>query len=342
MTNVDKEKTALISVIIPVYNSEKYVERAINSVLNQSYRNVELVIVDDGSTDMTGDIIDRVAKKDTRVVVIHKKKEGVGVARNRGLNAATGSYITFCDADDEMYPNMLEKMMHAIIRDGSDVAVCDWEYVDTEGRELFWYRQKRTNEILESREAQERFLTSDIIEGFCWNKLVKSKLYSMYNISFADDRISYCDMYANFKIIKEAGKVSVLKDKLYKYYQIPTSCVHVSNIQKDYNYITAIDEIIREAQKEGLGNKAEIYAMMRFYKHLYGMLTSRSAFDAEEFINYYKQAYEKYCSYPPIKVIINTLCHPVECSIKFLVKELIVWMNYQRMKNTKFRIKGCK
>jgi glycosyltransferase involved in cell wall biosynthesis len=330
MTNVDKEKTALISVIIPVYNTEKYVERAINSVLNQSYRNVELVIVDDGSTDMTGDIIDRVAKKDTRVVVIHKKKEGVGVARNRGLNAATGSYITFCDADDEMYPNMLEKMMHAIIRDGSDVAVCDWEYVDTEGRELFWYRQKRTNEILESREAQERFLTSDIIEGFCWNKLVDRKLYRANNVSFAEDRISYCDMYANYKIIKEAKRVSLLRDKLYKYYQIPTSCVHVANIQKDYDYISAVGEIVREAQKEGLEDKAEIYALMRIYKHLYGMLTNCFAYDEEKLRIYYKLAYEKYCSCSLFKMFIYSFCVPIERPFKFIIKGIIVWINYLR------------
>ena len=107
-------KDPLISVVMPVYNARQYVGKAIESVLQQSYSQLELILVDDGATDGSGDICDRYAKLDSRIIVIHQKNGGISSARNRALQAASGKYIAFCDHDDEMLPHCLEDAVLAM------------------------------------------------------------------------------------------------------------------------------------------------------------------------------------------------------------------------------------
>ena len=114
-----------ISVIVPVYKSEKYIERCIDSILNQTYKNIELILVDDGSPDNSPKICDRYAETDSRVLVIHKENGGVSTARNAGLDAATGDYITFVDSDDYLEPVMYENMLAKALEYDSDIILCD-------------------------------------------------------------------------------------------------------------------------------------------------------------------------------------------------------------------------
>ena len=100
----------VVSVIIPVYNSEKYTEKCIRSLLGQTYRNLELLIIDDGSTDQSGAILDRLAGEDTRIRLLHQKNAGVAAARNRGIDLATGTYLTFVDGDDYVIPDYVRKL----------------------------------------------------------------------------------------------------------------------------------------------------------------------------------------------------------------------------------------
>ncbi len=114
-----------ISVIVPVYKAEKYLKRCVESILNQTYRNLELILVDDGSPDQSPALCDKIAAKDSRVTVIHQENAGVAAARNAGLDSATGEYITFVDSDDYVDPEMYEAMMKHALEDNCDLVLCD-------------------------------------------------------------------------------------------------------------------------------------------------------------------------------------------------------------------------
>ena len=110
-----------VSVILPIYNVEKYLERCIKSIAAQTYTNLEILLIDDGSTDLSADICDMWAEKDKRVIAIHKKNEGLGMARNTGIDNATGRYVFFVDSDDYVAPDMIEKVVMLAENTNSDV-----------------------------------------------------------------------------------------------------------------------------------------------------------------------------------------------------------------------------
>ncbi len=120
----------LISVIVPVYNVEKYLRRCVDSILAQTYTNLEIILVDDGSPDNCGKICDEYAKKDSRIKVIHQKNGGLSAARNAGLDIATGDYIGFVDSDDYISPEMYEKLLNILKESNSDLSVCGMDYYD--------------------------------------------------------------------------------------------------------------------------------------------------------------------------------------------------------------------
>ena len=114
-----------ISVIVPAYNMEKYIERCLDSLIGQTYHNLEIIVVDDGSNDQTGILCDRYAKKDPRILVVHQENQGVSQARNVGLSRATGDYIGFMDSDDYIDPNMYQSMQSRMT-DDIDVVACNF------------------------------------------------------------------------------------------------------------------------------------------------------------------------------------------------------------------------
>ena len=114
----------LVSVIIPAYNIEDYIGRCLDSVLSQTYKNLEILVVDDGSSDCTGEILDDYEKKDQRIRVIHKENGGVSSARNIGIEAATGDYIGFVDGDDLMEPEMYKTLVNLLKEENADIAHC--------------------------------------------------------------------------------------------------------------------------------------------------------------------------------------------------------------------------
>lgn len=126
----------LLSIIVPVYNVERYLRRCLESIINQTYSNLEIILVDDGSTDNSGNICDEFAEKDSRITVIHKKNEGVSVARNIGLDIAKGDYIGLVDSDDYIKVDMYKKLLELITASDSDMAVCNFSYVDENGNLL--------------------------------------------------------------------------------------------------------------------------------------------------------------------------------------------------------------
>ncbi len=184
----------LVSVIIPVYNVRPYLREALDSVINQTYRNLEIIIVDDGSTDGSGVICDEY-KKDSRVRVIHQENRGLSGARNTGLDEMTGEYVAFLDPDDALHPDMVEVMMEALLRHGAELAVCGYNTFKTEGSLQQAKRgtcfQFEKEEEYTGAEAFQKVLQGRIPE-FAWNKLYKKTIWSQ--LRYPEDHV-YEDIY---------------------------------------------------------------------------------------------------------------------------------------------------
>ena len=211
----------LVSVIVPVYNVAPFLREALDSLVNQTYRNLEIWLVDDGSTDGSGGICDNYAK-DARVRVIHQENRGLSGARNSGLEALTGEYVAFLDPDDCFYPEMIQRMMDAIRQDRVDMAVCGYMSCQangplSEGKLLF--RHSVPDTILFSKESLN-WLILNRINYSVWNKVYTRKLWG--TIRFPES-MNFEDIHVMYRILEKAERVRLLSDKLYIHRKHPGS-----------------------------------------------------------------------------------------------------------------------
>lgn len=204
----------LISIIIPVYNTDKYLCKSLDSILAQTYTNWEAILVDDGSTDKSGKICDEYAAKDKRFKVIHQKNGGVSVARQTGLDNVTGDYIIHCDPDDWTEPTMLEELYRKAVEENADMVICD---IITHHNNKTEHNRQKIEEGITAKELQTRIIDLKI-HGSCCNKLVKRKYCK--NIRFSPTSITYCeDELFNIKILCVDIKIIYLNKGLYHYVQ---------------------------------------------------------------------------------------------------------------------------
>ena len=174
----------LITVVVPIYNVEVYLEQCIRSVLAQTYENFELLLVDDGSKDKSGEIVDRLAQTDRRIVPFHQKNQGVAAARNTGLDHSKGRYAAFLDGDDWYHPDFLEKMEAALEAGDGQLASCCFEAVGVEHPP-----QVKTLKaaVVDRREAMQLLMGYNSFNGYIWNKLFDLQLIRENDIRFHAD-----------------------------------------------------------------------------------------------------------------------------------------------------------
>lgn len=163
----------LVSVIVPIYRVEKYLEECVESILNQTYRNLEILLVDDESPDRCGEICDRYARTDPRVRVLHLKNGGAAAARNAGLRAATGSYISFVDADDALLPRALTHMVQLLEETGADIVQCGFRNVYVNGTQPHCGGSERR--VFSTTDYLRQF-TEDWTCALCWDKLFRREV----------------------------------------------------------------------------------------------------------------------------------------------------------------------
>ena len=227
-----------ISIIIPVYNTEKYLKQCIESVINQSYQNMEIILVDDGSTDSSGDICERFEKEDTRIIVFHQNNKGLSAARNKGLKHAKGEYILFLDSDDYISKNMLEKLCNCLEDTKSDMAMCGIQYIDSEGREI---REKR------SYKFEKKILTEDdfwkiYIKGghtecvVAWNKLYTRT--ALKNIQYPIGKVRE-DEFVIHKIVNNCKRIATTPERLIYYRQSESSIMANKTQKRELDYVEA-------------------------------------------------------------------------------------------------------
>lgn len=202
--------SALISIIVPAYNVERYIRKCLESVCNQTYRNIEILVVDDGSTDETGAICDEFAAKDCRVKVVHNENHGVGAARNTALNSATGELIGFVDSDDWTEPDMFKTLYNLLIDNDADISICSY-YREKKGRVKPMFNDGKTFRLTK-KQALSQLVTDKTYKNYLWNKLFRRSLFD--GIQFPE-RTHYEDVAVLYRIFAKASRFACINKPLY-------------------------------------------------------------------------------------------------------------------------------
>ena len=261
----------IISIIVPIYNVEAYLEKCIQSLINQSYRAIEILLVDDGSPDKSGAICDEYALKDNRIKVIHKVNGGQASARNAGIELATGEYLTFVDSDDFLHPEMYESLLQNLKEGDADIAVCSFimvrDHADVSDRGD--YKTK----IFSNIEALELFFTFSAINmTVVWNKLFKKSLFDQ--LRFPMDSIRE-DEAVLYRLIYNSRRISITSRFMYYYFQREDSFVHVKNAGKEICLADTFEERLRFFADKNL---KEIY-LLALKRYCLWLLTEAFLFD---------------------------------------------------------------
>lgn len=240
-----------VSIIVPVYNVEKYLEECIESMLNQTYTNIEIILVDDGSTDSSGKICDKYKIIDNRVKVIHKKNEGVSSARNTALDMIDGEYLCFVDSDDYVDKDFILKLVENL--NDNDMTICGYieKYLDKEEKIDI------TNQIqiLTNVDIMNQVIGLSNIKGYLWNKLFKTEIIKNNKISFSNNICLCEDMYFVIQYLKYCNCVAIIPENLYYYRMRASSAVWSKNIEKKISIFVAYEEIysiLKEIEAEQL------------------------------------------------------------------------------------------
>lgn len=234
----------LISIIVPIYNVKPYLRKCLESIINQTYNKLEVILIDDGSTDGSEKICDEYIKKDSRIKVIHLKNEGVSHARNMGLNLMKGKYFLFIDSDDYIKNNMVENLYNNCIRYNCDVSICNVIKVDENGNTLFEPKYTNAISILNKNEFLKYLYNDSFINGYPINKLIKAKCTE--KIRF-DERIKHLEDWDYLCRISKNIDTVVYDGISYYYYYVHRNS---SAIHEKFNESWTTDLIARNKNIE--------------------------------------------------------------------------------------------
>ena len=241
----------LISVIVPIYKVEKYVTNCVTSLMAQSYRNLEIILVDDGSPDRSGDMCDAFAAQDERIVVIHKSNGGLSDARNAGIEAAKGGYLFFLDSDDSIHEETLEILWNNLKRNQADISVCDY-LAYFEGAAIEKELPEQIAQNMSNIEALQKIFDPayGVQMVICTNKLYKKFLWE--NIRFPVGKV-HEDEFTTYKLIYEAKTIVYTDLKLYYYFQRSDSITGSGKISRQlFQALDAFSERTAFFETEGL------------------------------------------------------------------------------------------
>lgn len=266
----------MLSIIIPIHNSEKFLRECLNSILFQTYKNFEIILVENNSTDRSLDICKQYClmySDKIRLFVEHRK--GAAAARNRGIRESIGEYITFIDSDDYVTSYYFDSVCKYLDND-IDLICFSFFYVNEFGNVLNWYApnfEKYCDDIFFSgKETASIFLLSKDIEGFCWNKIFKRSIFFNNDLFLDENKTSYEDMFFVFSAICCCKKVKFCNHRLVYYRQLNNSLSHRQYSRKYYEYVKTIFEIVRKSKSIQLYEQAEFFEASRFVHMIYNIL----------------------------------------------------------------------
>ena len=260
----------LISVIVPVYNAENYLRRCLDSIIGQTYANLEIILVDDGSTDRSGAICEEYRGNDSRICLIHQENKGLGEARNTGIDIATGSLLAFVDSDDWLEPKTYEIMADFMTQFQCDIVTCG-RFDQTDTSVDYSYCQNDGVLIQSKDELIRRFLLSDGLDMAAWDKLYRAELFE--NIRYPKGHLMCEDFVPAYRILNKAESAYLCGLPLYHYYKHPNS-ITTSDISERLMgpavYGPQVAQMVREEHPE-MKNEAdafEIRTLMYGIQHI--------------------------------------------------------------------------
>ena len=283
----------MISIIVPVYNAKDYLRRCLDSILAQTYTDWEALLIDDGSTDESGNICDEYAIKDKRFKVFHRENKGVSAVRNAGLANASGEYISFIDSDDFVHEGMLAKQYQMLKENDADLAITgyDFAYDDT----LNQATVKGELQILNSEGAIKKILDN---QQFCspWTKLYKKKLFN--NVNYPEGEI-YEDLMTAFEIFMAADKIVYQDIPFYNYFQ---ACVSITRSDFSYSKLDEVKALKKQyefvnAKFPELADEARYKYVNNVFGHIINLVTKDDEIGQEKYKEFTKVLKDNYSFY---------------------------------------------
>lgn len=232
------ETQPLISVIVPIYNVEQYLDRCITSIVNQTYKNLEIILVDDGSPDNCPEMCDDWAKKGERITVIHKENGGLSDARNIGTQEATGILVAYIDSDDWLEEDALEKMYLRMQADDSDIVSCGVKWVK-EDETIINEASVARDEVLNTESAMKEIIADGKLKQHVWNKLYRRNMIA--DIPFEKGKY-HEDVFWSYQVFGRAKKVSLMRESFYHYVQRANSIMGERYSVKRLDALDAIQQ----------------------------------------------------------------------------------------------------
>lgn len=274
----------LISVIIPVYNVSDYLERCVDSAINQTYKNLEIILVDDGSTDNSPIICDNYAKKNENIKVYHKKNGGLSDARNYGLEKSKGEYIYFLDSDDWIEEDTIKNLYNALCDVKADVSIGKIYFCGKE-EDLNKFTDINNYLMMNSVETITEMAKGDNFAFFAPNKLYKKILFK--DIIFPIGK-KYEDIYTIYKVVDRAKKIVYTPNAKYAYFQREDSITHLSFSRAQMDWVYAIKEVIDFSKKYNNStlDKALLAQLMFASVSLLNKLNTSTSPNDNSFLNY--------------------------------------------------------
>lgn len=260
----------LVSVIVPIYKVEQYLTKCVDSICNQTYDNLEIILVDDGSPDNCPSICDRYAEKDDRIIVIHKVNGGLSSARNAGLDEMNGDFVLFVDSDDYIKADLVESMLKVSEEQSADLVICDFKYTKEEENDLEYLEKSNDKNIelkvIERIEAQKMYFDEPEkreLLTVAWNKLYKRDLFQ--ELRFPEGAL-HEDEATTFKILYLADKIVYMKKPMY-YYLIRNGSIMASGFNKNrFDLFKAFNSKIQFYYEHG---ELDLYkSMVLHYMHM--------------------------------------------------------------------------
>jgi glycosyltransferase involved in cell wall biosynthesis len=286
---MDQAKEKTISVIVPVYNMEKYLVQCLDSIVGQSYRHLEILLIDDGSTDRSPEICDRYAAEDERIKVIHRKNGGLSAARNTGLDAAAGEYVGFVDSDDWLDGDMYEFLLGDLLSAGADIAVCGY-YITTDDSEEP-NDKSGSYRVLGQAEALELLLQDGILQNFYWCKLYKRALFD--SIRMPEGK-TFEDAFTQHLLFEKVQKVVLHNVPKYHYrYRSDSVCGRIKSFMNE-DYHASFYERVRYYSGRG---ELRFYrqAAVTYLNHLYWSYRFHMNLNDQPLCAEHREKYAAFC-----------------------------------------------
>ena len=239
-------------MLVPAYNVEKYISRCLDSILSQTYKNLEVILIDDGSTDSTGRICDDYARRDERVRVIHQENQGLAEVRNVGIREAKGEWIQFVDSDDWIEPVTIETCFNYAHEYNADIVSFQYVHETENGKIYSAVKEHKPPEIMTAEKALSVILIPQFIDVAPWNKLVKKEC--CHGVVYPEGKF-YEDTYVTYKVIANAKRVLYITNEFYHYFRRKDSTMGCRFDERNYDLADAAQKCYEGALSHGASDE---------------------------------------------------------------------------------------